>query len=170
MVRIIQPTVEDWKKYRQIKLEALREEPEAFATGPSELENQSDEYWKLDLLRTNTGKGLIYVAEYDGEYIGMCSAFWGDKQKQRHQAMILWVYLRKDFRGRGISRKLMENLLQELKSRPNIIKAYLTVMEKQIPAINLYKSFGFKHVGTLSKSLKVGNEYLDEYTLEIFFN
>ncbi len=170
-IRIVTPQLSDWKKYRSLKLEALREEPYAFATSAPELENLSDDYWRADLLKAERGRGLVLWAQDQetGEPVGMVSAFWGDRVKQNHQATILWVYLRKEYRGQGISRQLMTQLLAELVKRPNLIKAYLTVMEKQLPARNLYKSLGFVESGKISKSVKMNDEYLDEYILEIFF-
>jgi len=50
-------------------------------------------------------------------------------------------------RGKGIGRKLMEKLLQEVKTK-NLDEVLLFTGHHRVPAINLYKSLGF----TLRKS------------------
>lgn len=50
------------------------------------------------------------------------------------------------FRGRGISLLIMESLLQEAKYR-NLSFVTLEVRVSNIPAISLYRRFGFEEVG-----------------------
>jgi len=50
-----------------------------------------------------------------------------------------------NFRGYGIGRALMKNLLENITKE--VDKAYLEVRSSNTPAINLYEKFGFVRVG-----------------------
>lgn len=55
----------------------------------------------------------------------------------------LWDFLiGGEYRGKGYSKILMEKVLEYLSQKVNIID--LQVMKHNVPAINLYKSFGFE--------------------------
>ena len=55
----------------------------------------------------------------------------------------LWGFLiKEEYRGKGYSKILMEKILEYLIKKVSIVD--LQVMENNTPAVNLYKSFGFK--------------------------
>ena len=55
----------------------------------------------------------------------------------------LWDFLiREEYRGKGYSKILMKKVLEYLSQEVDIID--LQVMKHNIPAVNLYKSFGFE--------------------------
>ena len=63
-----------------------------------------------------------------------------------NEAELHWLEIFEDFRGRGLGRELLKFLLEELKGR-GVKKLHLEVSEKNLPALGLYKSFGFHEVG-----------------------
>lgn len=60
------------------------------------------------------------------------------------------IVVKKSCRGKGIGGELLESLI-ELCSDMSIKSFTLEVNTENIPAINLYKKFGFKNVGTRKK-------------------
>lgn len=60
------------------------------------------------------------------------------------------IVVKKSCRGKGIGGELLESLI-ELCSDMSMKTFTLEVNTENIPAINLYKKFGFKNVGTRTK-------------------
>jgi len=59
----------------------------------------------------------------------------------------------------------MDGILKELSQKPFLRKVKLVVNKDLIPAVNLYKKFGFTEVGT--QKFKMGNNKLtDELVME----
>ncbi len=66
-------------------------------------------------------------------------------------------------RGRGIGRELLERFIELLREE-GVRELFLEVRQSNTPAINLYKSFGFKEVGRRE------NYYQDEDALVFKLN
>ena len=62
------------------------------------------------------------------------------------EAELHWLEIFEDFRGRGLGKELLKLLLEELK-RMGVKKLLLEVSDKNLPALGLYRSFGFREVG-----------------------
>ncbi len=88
--------------------------------------------------------------------------------KSKHIANIFGVYVKKEYRGQGIGKKLIENVLASVQNGQSIIKIRLTVNPEQKVAFNLYRSHGFKVVGELKQELCVANKFYDELIMEKF--
>ncbi len=56
------------------------------------------------------------------------------------------IAVRRKSRGRGIGRALLKAFVERLRAE-GVEELFLEVRESNFPAINLYKSFGFKEVG-----------------------
>jgi ribosomal protein S18 acetylase RimI-like enzyme len=60
-----------------------------------------------------------------------------------HLADIVSVYVTPPARGQGIAQRLMAALLDELAQSDTLETARLTVNQDQLPAVALYRRFGF---------------------------
>ena len=93
----------------------------------------------------------------------MIGAFMEDGDKDI--ATIVSVYVPVEKRKQGISGKLMESILIELSGKSYLKKVKLAVNKEQIPAVNLYKKFGFTVTG--KQNFKMGNgESAEELVME----
>jgi GNAT superfamily N-acetyltransferase len=115
-----------------------------FGTGLSMLAGMSD------LVQ---GIGLGYVWIQDGQLVGNVSIYPARAQPNMGQMWIIAnVAVHPDYRGRGISRRLMLASLEAIRSRRGARgappTAILQVEENNIPARNLYDSLGFVTNGT----------------------
>jgi len=110
----------------------------------------------------------VVLLALDGEKaVGILIIFFESTRKLAHIADIASVYVKPDYRGKGISTELMKEALRLIKSRRGTIKINLHVTTNQLPAINLYKKFGFKIAGELRKELKVKDNYYNSYIMEL---
>lgn len=162
-MEIYKLTSVDWEKYKNLRLEALLKNPEAFGSSYEEDIKRSDEDWKKKMESTTSH---IFVARDGEEYIGMAAAYQEQGKKISHIAYVWGVYVRESYRGQKISKKLMQAVLDEIQKNSEIRKINLNVNTKQIAALKLYESFGFQIAGTLHKELNVNGEYFDEYLME----
>ncbi len=166
-LKIVRAEPVEWKKYRALRLEALQAEPQAFGSSYERDSNQPDEKWQERIREAlHPDSNLLLFAKEGEQFVGMIGAFFSDAPKQKHIATIYGVYLNANYRGRGIGKKLMEAVLREIGTRPQIIKLELSVNAEQSAAVRLYQHFGFRIVGRAEKELNVNGKFYDEYFME----
>ena len=71
-------------------------------------------------------------------------------------ADIMNIVVKKNYRNNGVGTLLLENLIS-LCNELNLQSLSLEVNEENLPAINLYKKFGFKDIGTRKNYYKDKN-------------
>lgn len=97
--------------------------------------------------------GDFLVAVINGKVVGYVASIL-EKNRTVH---IVSIAVHSSYRGLGIAKKLLESLLRTLKKR-GIFEVKLEVRKSNIPAQNLYKSFGFKHVYTVKNYYEDGED------------
>ncbi len=112
-------------------------------------------------------KSMIF-AEIDGKFVGMVGAYQEEKAKVKHILNIVSVYVTPRYRGQGIGKALLEYAIDQAKQNPEIKKLLLGVVTTQEPAQAMYESLGFVKVGHLKYAVKVGEQYFDEYLMELY--
>ena len=169
LTEIIALTPDRWREAKRLRLEALRQEPTAFASSYADELKYSDDVWiaRLDSA-WRRDHNVTCFAEVSGGLVGMAGANWPARAKTRHVAAIYSVYVTAAQRGQGIASQLMRKLLAELCRLPQIEKVGLTVNSACQPAIQLYESFGFERVGRARRELCVDGQYYDLLYMERF--
>lgn len=166
-IKIIKLPIERWNEYKQLRLEYLKLEKVAFCITPEEMDKKSDEEWQKEAAEFLAQREkFMFFAEVNGKLIGMVGAYRGEYIKTAHVVVIFGVYIQKEFRGRGVAKKLLQALLNELENNESIVKLNLDVTTTQQAAINLYKSLGFEIVGELKKEYLVDGNFYDVYEME----
>jgi len=154
---IIKLPPEQWQRYREIRLEALREEPQAFGSAYAEMAQRSAVYWQERLSDAAQRETSWLLFAQEGErLIGMIGAFYDRTQESAH---ILSVYVSKAERGKGLGKALMERILSELGEKEGIRKAILGVNQEQTAAVALYRQFGFEVTGEVEEVQGDGKEH-----------
>lgn len=159
-IQIIQLPPERWKEYKELRLEALKNDPQAFGQKYVRAADFPDSYW-IDHLKNTMSKNslLVYFAENNGNLIGMMGAFFPVSKTEKDYARVFSVYVNKDFRGQGISKKLQDYLLSKLRKIKGLKKVIVMVNKQQQKAVNLYLKGGFKVIKTQKELLGDGKEY-----------
>ncbi len=91
------------------------------------------------------GNGTVKLAETEsGTLAGYVFYQWGEGplKLKRKKGVIYDLYVRPQFRNRGMGSALLKNALDDLKRR-GVEIVQLTVMSKNNKALNLYKKYGF---------------------------
>jgi ribosomal protein S18 acetylase RimI-like enzyme len=140
-IQIIELSARKWQEYRQLRLDALKESPQAFSSRYEEQVNRPDEFWKSRLEEAAKGGSSWLLFARSGEkLVGMVGA--ARDPVNGLEAEIISMYVLPEARGRGVAGLLMHAILMVLKES-GICKACLTVNLDQAPAVHVYKKFGF---------------------------
>ena len=92
---------EDWKQYRDIRLTALRESPEAFAATLDEEEAFDEDFWRLRMKRSDR-----LVAERDTTPLGIVSVG-ASSDDNPHTTELFGLWVTPEARGRGVAPALV---------------------------------------------------------------
>jgi ribosomal protein S18 acetylase RimI-like enzyme len=153
----------EWQQYRDLRLRALKEEPQAYASTYRENADKPDSYWteRLDEASSGQTQWLVFAKQGDN-LVGMVGAFMKD---HTDIVDIIAVYVAKEARGKGIAKKLMNAIMVKIKENKQVRKMRVGVNPEQVPALNLYKSLGFIITKKEKMILGDGKEH-DSYDME----
>jgi RimJ/RimL family protein N-acetyltransferase len=103
----------------------------------------------------------IFLCEMDSELVGYLMAKGGFAKRNRHSVYLV-IGILEECRGQGIGSKLFGEL-EPWARKQNIHRLELTVIATNQHALALYKKMGFEIEGTKRNSLKINDEFVDEY-------
>lgn len=108
-------------------------------------------YDKKELMK-HIKKNFVYIAEENGKLIGYCIAKiskakekedWAGIKKGQKFGWIDGIYIKKEYRSKGIGKILVQKVLEELKKKVNVVK--LKAVSKNLRnLVRFYEKFGFK--------------------------
>jgi ribosomal protein S18 acetylase RimI-like enzyme len=108
-----------------------------------------------------------FVAEADGKIVGWCDAIPGDMDSGTEHIGRLGMGVLKDYRGRGIGRRLLEATIERARSM-GLEKIELSVYSSNTAAIDLYRKFGFQDEGLKRRGRWVDGLYDDVLLMALF--
>ncbi|MBR0718767.1 GNAT family N-acetyltransferase [Bradyrhizobium liaoningense] len=154
-------TQADAPLYRQIRLEALAANPEAFA---STLERERDMpvAWFEERLATSE----VFGAFSEQKLVGFAGFRRQDGTKIAHKAVLWGMYVQPAARGVGVGKSLVEAVVAHAAAR--VEQLQLTVVSENAGALRLYESAGFVAYGREVQGLKQNGRYFDEILMTLF--
>ena len=159
-IQIRQLTPGDAALYRSIRLEGLKESPEAFGS-TFDAEFTKPLAWFFDRLSSSVVFGAIRDAKLlDAKIFGVAGFAVRDGEKEAHKGLLWGMYVRPDARGAGVARRLVEAVIAY--ARPHVELIQLSVVVGNEQARRLYARLGFVEYGIEKNSLKYGGRYYDE--------
>lgn len=164
-MEIVKLALSDWKEYKELRLDALKQDGEAFGDSFEESAELGDDEWKKEL---ESSKSFMLVAREGKLAIAMAGAYQEDSEKMKHVAYIWGVYVKKAYRKKGVGQAIVKALIAEIAADRKIEKIDLNVSTGQLSAVRLYEKLGFEIAGTLHREMKVAGKYYDEYFMEKF--
>ncbi len=159
-------TAADAEVYRELRLEGLQTNPEAFGSSFEEEKDISLESFASRI----EGQGTFTFGAFNQEdLLGVATLVQGNKVKLKHKASIFAVYVSPKKRGLGIGKQLMVEVINQAKRLVDVEQINLTVVSTNESAKGLYTSLGFHVFGTERNALKIGQQYFDEEYMVLFF-
>lgn len=126
-----------WEEYRDLRLEALRTDPDAFGATIEGTLARPEAWWR-DVLSTalvNPNKTAVF-AELDGRLIGMAGAY---PEEAPGCVDITGMFVTPTQRGKGIGRRLLQAVTDEVTAET--VRLYVNA--SMTAAVTLYERFGF---------------------------
>ncbi len=157
----------DSAKYKSLRLEALKNNPEAFS---SSYEEEKDMTIQQTEARLNSEQSHTYGAFTEEDLVGIATLVIETKKKIQHRASIVAVYVQQDSRKGGIGKSLLTELIKKAKNLPGIEQIYLTVTASNLPAKKLYHALGFETYGIEKRALKIEHTYYDDELMVLFIH
>lgn len=147
-----------WREYRDLRLSALRESPDAFGSTHAASALIPDSKWRARLEHAMSGNDLPMVALVDAERVGL--AWVTIVYPETDVAHLIQMWVKPEFRGKGVGRSLVAAAITW--AREHAVRTLvLKVTCGNVPAVNLYRSMGFEPVGALAP-LRPGSDLLEQ--------
>ncbi|WP_265457489.1 GNAT family N-acetyltransferase [Enterococcus sp. HY326] len=154
-------TQKDAAAYHQFRLQALQETPEAFAVTYQQEKAYTEEQIQKRLADKNQKMVLGFFNNQN--LVGIVGCYQEKGLKLAHKGVIFGMYLLPEFRKKGYSQQLLQQLLTEIpQAFPMIEQVSLCVNAENLAAVHLYQKLGFKEYGYEKNALKWNNRYYDE--------
>lgn len=85
-----------------------------------------------------------------------------DREKLRHKGILFRMYVSKEYRGKGVAKKLIEELINRVREIDDIEQINLTVIANNANAKMLYEKFGFTTFSSEQNAIKWKGKYFTE--------
>src|SRR5579871_4804684 len=165
IIKILNPDDVFWKDYKELRLQALFEEPQAFGSSYADESIKSDEEWKKRLENYKKGEhNWMFFAQVDKKLVGMLGAFQDATDIEKREATIIAMFVIEEYRGKGIAKMLMQRILQELAIK-KMAKVKINLNVDQTIALKMYEKFGFVVQDKVNYMMGDG-KYHNEYKME----
>jgi RimJ/RimL family protein N-acetyltransferase len=133
--------------------------------GPGERKLNPENQRKMIQSFRDEENSTILVCEYNDELVGYLIARGGFTEKTKHSVYLV-IGILEEHRGKGIGTRLFDELINWAKQK-QLHRLELTVMAPNEKGIALYKKMGFEIEGTKRHSIRMDNEYVDEYYMSM---
>lgn len=145
-------TPDDAPAYRELRLRALREHPQAFTSDWEEASTRPPEESQQRLASV----WVPFWGAFDegGALAGMVGLECASRVKERHKGTVVAMYVSREASGRGLGRELLQALMVHAAAM-GLTDLVLTVTEGNSSAIRLYQEAGFATFGTEPRAIMV---------------
>jgi ribosomal protein S18 acetylase RimI-like enzyme len=141
--------------YREIRLAALRLNPEAFGSTFA-----AESVRPLEHFSERVAQCPVFAAFRGAQIVGIAGFLGHEGANEAHKGYLWGMYVRSDERNAGVGRKLAEAVIAYAREHVEILQ--LEVVSENKAARRLYASLGFVEYGIERKALKQGGRYSDE--------
>ena len=156
---------QEWRQYRDVRLRALQDAPNAFGSTFAIERDKPDDYWMARLeSAAQSSEQLPLAAEQDGRLVGLV---WGVVDPQNPEAIhVIQMWVDPGARGKGCGFKLLDAVIRWAKER-KARSVHLRVTTGDTSATRLYLRAGFRSTGFLEPLRPDSSELTQPMTLSL---
>ena len=151
---------EDAALYRGIRLEGLRNSPDAFS---STFEIEQDR--PLDRFAARLAETFVVGAFSFSQLVGVAGFYIPPGPKHGHKGMLWGMYVRPQHRGTGIGRTLVDAIIRHARQHVELLQLF--VVSDNVSARRLYQSLGFVEYGIERHATKYRGQYHDDVLMAL---
>jgi len=141
MALVRETAMDDWLSLREIRLAALQDAPDAFASTYASEETFDEAAWRARIARG--GSFLAYVPEISASApVGLVGGY----EEEPGTVGLISMWVRPEARGHGVGEALIAAVLDWAQARL-ARSVHLWVTETNKPACRLYERCGFSPTG-----------------------
>ena len=133
--------------------------------GEAQVEYMLKKFQSAERIREDIKLGgyVYFTAEYikTGEKVGYCAV-----QPKEDCLLLSKLYVRKDYRGRGIARSFLDEVTMLCRFEYGFDKIRLTVNKHNDDSIAAYKRMGFETIDSVKTDIG-GGFYMDDFVMEL---
>lgn len=141
--------------FRRIRLEALLNEPSSYASSYDDWVSLSVNEWQQRL------NDPVFIAFQNDEPVGIIGLLRQRASKMAHRATIIMVYVRKDLRGMGLAKGLLDAITDHARDI-GIRQLELSVSAENFAAARFYLREGFSEVGRIPGGFLHNGKEIDD--------
>jgi RimJ/RimL family protein N-acetyltransferase len=163
----------DTLSFKRIRLQSLQESPLAFSESYEDEANKTDAEFEAELKTIGSPAESFVLGTFSeaSELIGFVKFRRDIRSKARHKAMLHGMYLNPNYRGKGIGKRLLEQMLQYAMLIEGLEQIHLWVLISDNSVVDFYKKCCFENQGTVVKQdLKIGYTYVDAMYMVHYLN
>jgi ribosomal protein S18 acetylase RimI-like enzyme len=152
------------------RLAALRESPEAFGSTYEEDVTLPARVVADRVEESVIAPRKVVLGAFDRDrLVGFVGCVQEPKAKARHRAFVWGTYVEPAFRGQGVGRALLDELLTRVKQWDGVARLTLSVVERAGPARRLYRAAGFECFGREPDGMRQdgARDVVEHLTLEL---
>jgi RimJ/RimL family protein N-acetyltransferase len=162
-IRLIRKS--DLHAFRELRLEALREHPDAFGSDYEEDSRQPESFWVERVEKmVDDPFGCAILADAGHELAGMVGVSRHRGAKRKHCGDIWGVYVRPAYRGKRLMDTMIERAIDWCRSS-GIRIVNLSVGTHNATALGCYLRRGFSVYGVSPEEMLVNGRFIDELLL-----
>lgn len=158
---------DEWQKYKKIRLEALKNDPQAFGSSYERENQKSDNEWEEKLKLSNTADSKKIFVGIDNDSNGFLAIGGAYAENDLGEWNVIAIYVDPEYRGQGVSKVLLSEIINTLTVRGNVRRLILRVNVNQQAAVNLYRSLGFVIINKEGKQLLGDGNFYDEFEMAL---
>ena len=152
-IRLLAAT--DAARYRDIRLEGLEQNPEAFGSTFGQENGKPLSWFEERIAQTD-----IFGAFVEDELLGVAGYLTEEGPKHRHKGILWGMFVRAIARNSGLAKRLVADVIGHASEQVEQVK--LSVVSENQAARRLYASHGFVEYGREIRALNQEGRYYDE--------
>ena len=157
-VRIL--TEADAQAFWNIRLRALRDNPESFGASYEEILERGIAGVTQRLRKKDDTSDNVTLGAVDGDtLVGIAGLRREEEIKKRHKAVIWGMYVPQEVRGKGAGKALLEAAIAHARTLPGLEQINLSVVLTSKEARHLFIALGFETYGLERRALKLHDRY-----------